>query len=84
MLGAWLALIRYIIYTIPMLKDKKQRNKYAHEYTKNNYQRYVFFLDKQKDVDLINKLNSIKRKTEYIKTLLYNDNPDITPEQETT
>ena len=65
-----------------MTKPNKNALNYFKKYTKENYKAYRFLLDNKKDKNLIQYLDSIKRKTELIKSLLYQymeNNPNIEP-----
>lgn len=55
-----------------MRKDKVERNKYSSAYREKNYKRYVFFIARD-DEATIEHLDSISRKTEYIRGLIHKD-----------
>lgn len=53
-----------------MTFDKK---KYDQEFIKNNYVEFRIKLNKNKDLEIINFLNSQQNKTSYLKKLIEND-----------
>lgn len=53
-----------------MTFDKK---KYDQEFIKNNYIEFRIKLNKNKDLEIINFLNSKQNKTSYLKSLIEND-----------
>lgn len=48
----------------------EKRKKYLNDYTKANYKKYSFFLDYEKNADMIALLDAKKKKTEFIKDLI--------------
>ena len=58
---------------MPDKENKFDKNKYDQKFHRENYTRYVLSFRNNSDTELIQKLNSIPNKTDYIRQLVLAD-----------